>query len=207
VAISARRWGRRGTPPIDVAPKRELYLHQSVTSNRRRNRAEERQHMRDLEQAHLARGFLTLGYNFVLFPSGRLYEGRGPHGLPAAQGGHNSGTLAIACVGDYRTDKLTRRMKARLIVAAVNTRLRRGVRLVGGHREAPNLRERTECPAANVMRWLPALARRAGLRRVGREFERAGREQDGSACTEPAGDSSSCTSGRPGRRRSEREPE
>jgi hypothetical protein len=188
VAISARKWGRRGTPPIDVVPKRELYIHHTVTSNHRRTRAEERQHMRDLEELHLARGFLTIGYSFVIFQSGRLYEGRGPHGLPAAQGGHNSGTLAIACVGDYRTDKLTRRMKARLIVAAVNVRVRRGVRLVGGHREAPNLRERTECPAANVMRWLPTLARRARLSRVGRELERAERETNGSACATPSGD-------------------
>jgi hypothetical protein len=51
--------------------------------------------MRDLEQLHLARGFLTIGYIFVLFRSGRLYEGRGPRALPAAQSGHNSGTIAI----------------------------------------------------------------------------------------------------------------
>jgi hypothetical protein len=181
VAISARKWGRRGTPPIDLAPKRELYLHHTVTPSHRRSRAEERRHMRELEQAHLARGFLTIGYSFVLFPSGRLYEGRGPRGLPAAQGGHNTGTIAIACVGDYRTDELTRRMKARLVVAAVNVRVRRGVRLVGGHREAPNLREQTECPGQNVMRWLPTLARRARLRRVGRQLQLAQSEGDRSA--------------------------
>jgi hypothetical protein len=50
VAISARKWGRRGTPPIDIAPKCELCIHHTVTSNHRRARAEERQHMRDLEQ-------------------------------------------------------------------------------------------------------------------------------------------------------------
>jgi hypothetical protein len=188
VAISARKWGRRGTPPVDITPKRELYVHHTVTSNRRRGRTEERRHMRELEQLHLARGFLTIGYSFGLFRSGRLYEGRGPRALPAAQGGHNSGTVAIACVGDYRTDRLTRPMKARLIVAAVNVRVRRGVRLVGGHREAPDLREHTECPGANIIRWLPTLARRARLRRVGRELERAEREQDGSACTAPSGD-------------------
>jgi hypothetical protein len=182
MAISARTWGRRGTPPIDLAPKRELYLHHTVTSNRRRNRAQERQHMRDLEASHLARGFLTIGYNFVLFPSGRLYDRRGPRALPAAQGGHNTGTIALACVGDYRTDHLTRRMKARLIVAAVNVRVRRGVVLVGGHREAPNLRESTECPGVNIMRFLPRLARRARLRRVGRELERAAQEGDRSVC-------------------------
>ncbi len=64
--------------------------------------------MRELEDSHLARGFLTIGYNFVLFRSGRLYEGRGPRALPAAQGGHNTGTVAIACVGDYRTDRADR---------------------------------------------------------------------------------------------------
>jgi hypothetical protein len=179
VAISSRTWGRRGTPPIDFLPKRELYLHHTVTSNQRRTREEERRHMRDLEATHIARDFLTIGYNFVLFPSGRLYEGRGPRGLPAAQGGHNSGTVAIACVGDYRTDQLNRRMKARLIVAAVNVRVRRGVRLVGGHREAPNLRESTECPGQNIMSWLPTLARRARLRRVWREREPEG---DRSVC-------------------------
>ena len=146
--------------------------------------------MRELEQVHIARGFLTIGYNFVLFRSGRLYEGRGPRALPAAQGGHNTGTTAIACVGDFRSDRLTRRMKARLIVAAVNVRVRRGVRLIGGHREAPNLRESTECPGDNIMRWLPTLARRAGLRRVSRERERVRSEQDGSACAEHAGNPS-----------------
>jgi hypothetical protein len=94
VAISARKWGRRGTPPVDIAPKRELYVHHTVTSNRRRGRTEQRRHMRELEQLHLSRGFLTIGYSFVLFPSGRLYEGRGPRALPAAQGGHNSSTIA-----------------------------------------------------------------------------------------------------------------
>jgi N-acetylmuramoyl-L-alanine amidase len=146
----------------------------------------ERRHMRGLEQLHLARGFLTIGYNFVLFRSGRLYEGRGPRPLPAAQSGHNSGTIAIACVGDYRIDRLPRRMQARLIVAAVNVGVRRGVRLVGGHREPPRLRERTECPGANIIRWLPTLARRARLRRVGRERERAECEQDGSVCMAPS---------------------
>jgi hypothetical protein len=50
VAILARKWGRRGTPPIDIAPKREFYIHHTVTSNHCRTRAEERPHMRELEQ-------------------------------------------------------------------------------------------------------------------------------------------------------------
>jgi len=42
--------GGRGTPPIDIAPEREFYIHHTVTSNHCRTRAEERPHMRDLEQ-------------------------------------------------------------------------------------------------------------------------------------------------------------
>jgi hypothetical protein len=50
LAISARKGRQRGTPPIDIPPKRELYIGHTVTSNHRRSRAEQRQHMRDLEQ-------------------------------------------------------------------------------------------------------------------------------------------------------------
>jgi hypothetical protein len=188
VAISARKWGRRGTPPVDIALKRELYVHHTVTSNRRRGRAEERRHMRELEQLHLARGFLTIGYSLCCSGPGGSMRGAARAPCPPRRAAITAARIAIACVGDYRTDRLTRRMKARLIVAAVNVRVRRGVRLVGGHREAPNLRERTECPGANIIRWLPTLARRARLRRVGRERERAEREQDGSACTAHSGD-------------------
>jgi hypothetical protein len=45
-----KKLGAAGAPPIDTAPKRDLYIHHTVTSNHRRARAEELQHMRDLEQ-------------------------------------------------------------------------------------------------------------------------------------------------------------
>jgi hypothetical protein len=72
VAILARKWGRRGTPPIDIAPKREFYIHHTVTSNHCRTRVEERQHMRDLEQVQRRDG-----------PQGRL---SGRRGLQAVRG-------------------------------------------------------------------------------------------------------------------------
>lgn len=120
--------------------------------------------MRELEQFHLNRGFTGIGYHFVLFPSGRLYEGRPVWAVPAAQEGANSGTVAIAFVGDYTKDRTTRRQRLRVRVALINLRIRRGVRFLGGHREAPG--QSTACPGDNIVRYLDRWARKTGLRRV-----------------------------------------
>lgn len=165
MAISASKWGRRGSPPHDFAAKRELYLHHTVTSDEPRTRAEERAHMRQLEQFHLNRGFRTIGYNGVLFRSGRLYEGRGFGALPAAQGGRNTGTVAIAYVADLTHDKMTRRAKLRFISAGVSLRVRRGVRFRGGHQEAPGT-SGTACPGIGGMRFVRGSMRKTGLRRI-----------------------------------------
>lgn len=120
--------------------------------------------MRELEQFHLDRGWAGIGYHFVLFRSGRLYEGRPVWAVPAAQEGHNSGTVAIALVGNYEVDDTTRAQRLRAIAAAESLRIRRGVRVMGGHREAPG--SSTVCPGKNVMRRLDSWARKALMRRV-----------------------------------------
>lgn len=164
MAISRARWGAKGTIPNDPARKRELFVHHTVSKpgKVRWTRAEERAHMRELEQGHLNNGWSTIGYSYVLFPTGRLYVGRGFRGLPAAQGGHNTGTVAIACVGNYDLQGPTRRLRLRLVSAAVNLRLR-GVRTVGGHQQAPG--QSTGCPGGTLMGFIPRLARLARLRR------------------------------------------
>ena len=120
--------------------------------------------MRELEGFHLNRGFTGVGYNFVLFPSGRLYEGRPVWAVPAAQLNANSGTVAIAFVGDYTRDKTTRRQRLRVRVALASLRWRRGVRRLGGHQEAPG--QSTSCPGANILKYLDRWARKTGLQRV-----------------------------------------
>ena len=164
MAISRRRWGARGSWVKDRNRKHTLYLHHTVSTGKFANAAAERAHMRQLENQHIRQGWSTIGYSGVLFPSGRLYWGRGPTGLPAAQARANSGTVAIALTGNYENQKLTRRQKLRLVTIAIRFRRRYGVKFLGGHREAPG--QSTACPGRNIMAYLPTLAKRSGLRRV-----------------------------------------
>lgn len=53
-------------------------------------------------------GWQDIGYNLGVDGLGRLYQGRPVGTLPAAVGGHNSGSVAIVFMQDGRYHKLTR---------------------------------------------------------------------------------------------------
>lgn len=57
-----------------------------------------------IEKWHLARGFSEIGYHFVIDLEGTLIEGRSLEKIPAAQAGHNSGSIAICLDGLKKTD-------------------------------------------------------------------------------------------------------
>jgi hypothetical protein len=162
MAIARRHWTSRQPNWTPDGRKSRLFIHHTVTSGQPRTRAGELRHMRELEQMHLNRGFTGVGYHFVLFPSGRLYEGRPSWSIPAAQGGDNTGTVAIAYVSNTDTEKVTRRAKLRLVVAARSVKRRKGVTGLGGHRDS-NTTTATACPGKNLHAWLPKLASLAGL--------------------------------------------
>ena len=165
MAVKRASWGsRKVSAPKDSQPKRELYIHHEAGPVRaEQSAAEEKQVMREIQAFHInSRGFKDIGYSYVLFPSGRLYEGRGFGALPAAQEGHNSGTVAICCAGHYDKQQLTPAQKKRLVTAA-NNLAKRGVKTVAGHREAPG--QSTACPGKNVTGHLDELARASKLTR------------------------------------------
>lgn len=64
------------------------------------------QHVRDIQRMHMAGGrevpYMDIGYNLVCCPHRRVFMGRGPHHLPAANGpGLNTGHYAVlALVGN-----------------------------------------------------------------------------------------------------------
>lgn len=103
-------WKPRGPRGAKDGLKPEGYVHHTVTSNKPINTHAERcAHMRRLEDEHLSRGYSGIGYNFVVFPrNGNLppavFEGRGWDRVPAAQYRHNTGTLAVAVVGNFEHD-------------------------------------------------------------------------------------------------------
>lgn len=54
--------------------------------------------VRTINQWHLARGWTGIGYNYYIDKKGKIWNGRDVQKIPAAQAGHNAGSIAI-CLG------------------------------------------------------------------------------------------------------------
>lgn len=102
------------------------------------------------------RGWSDIAYNYEVFPSGRVYRGRGFTHVPAGQLNHNAGTVAVCCVLGSAD---------REIPSAMNLTLRRFVAWaekyathelkVRGHGEVVN----TSCPGPALRAFVPRLDR------------------------------------------------
>jgi hypothetical protein len=150
--IQREAWGAVGDVPLDGTTKRELGTHHTVGPNVSMTSAQERAHMRALERQHISQGWSTIGYSWVVFRSGRIYEGRGKRGLPAAQGGQNAGTWALAFAGNFETGKpsIAARRTARALIVSLQDD--DGLRRLGGHREFPG--QATACPGRNLLPYV-----------------------------------------------------
>lgn len=152
-------WGARARPsnlsPQTVKSDGVVFLHHSVRRARPNMSAgEERAYMRDFEAQHMSQGWKALGYSFVVFPSGRVYRGRGFNNVPAAQVGHNTGNGAICFVGDFRYDKTT--WRARL------SAIRLARQFPGRYLSWHGAVNATECPGPHVRSVAPRIAQLAG---------------------------------------------
>lgn len=115
--------------------------------------AEELAEMRSIQRAHFAKGWSDLGYNYVIMPSGRVYEGRG-YGI---RGAHtlnaNRQTIGVSFAGNYDVRRPSRNsVRAyRLLVRRLRAQ---GARIdrVRGHKQMPE--QATACPGRFLMRAL-----------------------------------------------------
>src|SRR5579872_5907546 len=55
----------------------------------------------DIDQMHRARGFVMIGYSFVVARDGKIYRGRELHWVPAAAQGENTVSADICLIGQY----------------------------------------------------------------------------------------------------------
>jgi len=69
---------------------------------------DEKERMRALQSIHLNNGWTDIGYALVVFPSGRIYEGRPGRYVGAHTLGHNTGYAGWALDGNYETSKPTK---------------------------------------------------------------------------------------------------
>lgn len=123
--------------------------------------AEQIAHMQGIQNYHMdSNGWNDIGYHWVVYqpwnnvPGSRAFRGRPPSAVPAAQLGHNTGTLAICVVSDNEplkgdTEALILRLLSRY----------KHLRTLGGHRDVTS----TSCPGDSIYHRIPTLAKRAGL--------------------------------------------
>jgi N-acetylmuramoyl-L-alanine amidase len=155
--VSVAHWG--GVRPRVPFPPRgaldHLVLHHTgYRSTRIGGTSVEAQsrHLREIERWHLDRGFLGIGYHFVISPTGRIFRGRPVDRMGAHVEGHNRGTVGICLMGDFERERPT--VAALAALAAVRTRLvpgATGLPLVG-HREHSG--QATLCPGRFLMAYL-----------------------------------------------------
>lgn len=111
-------------------PLKQLFVHHTVGVN---NDPHPRATMRSMYYFHtVQRGWCDLGYNFVISPDGRIFEGRWSRRFSpwevhdsennanrAVQGAHtsnfNSGSVAVSLMGNYSTTRMSRRMRGTLV--------------------------------------------------------------------------------------------
>ncbi len=105
--------------------------------------------MREIQRWHLERGWATVGYHFVVSPSGRIFRGRPVHRLGAHVLGHNGGTVGIALMGNFELERPTPAALAslghtrrRLVPGGTNARLL-------GHRDHRG-HETSACPGRHL---------------------------------------------------------
>jgi hypothetical protein len=165
IAIPRHQWGaltvyprghrHAGDPiviPRDNIRKTELAAHHSVHPNRNWTREQEERIMREIQFSHIMeRRFADFAYNWAIFPSGRMYTGRGFQGVPAGQFGENPGTWAAVFIGDFREVEPLRlaRLKLQDLIERLIDFSDGRLDEFGGHREFPN--QATECPGDELM--------------------------------------------------------
>lgn len=99
--------------------------------------------MREIQTGHRARGFKDIGYSHVIFPSGRVYTGRGWNRIPAGAIGFNTGNWHPCLVGNFDSQKPTDAAvhSLRMLVKRFRRRTGSKRRAVGHYQVNP-----TACP-------------------------------------------------------------
>lgn len=145
--ISRKRWG--AAPPRAprvwmTSTKDGIFIHHTV-SGAPTTREAERQEMRNLQQIAFSRGFDDISYSFIVFPSGRVYEGRGKNVAGAHTYGYNDTAYGVAAAGNYEVAKPTDRL-----VTSLRWLRRRHLKL-GSRPLRPHSRvDSTACPGRHL---------------------------------------------------------
>lgn len=154
---SRRSWG--GAPltgPKFNGVVGKVYIHHTAGVYKGTTKDSEKATMQALEAQHRNQGWNGVGYNYVIFPSGRVYVGRG-HVIGAHNDGENSTSYGICFAGNFETQEPTKDA-LRACVSLIHKLQARG-RLtrrptIRGHRDS----DATACPGKNLYAKVPHIS-------------------------------------------------
>ena len=162
-------WGAKyanghGTRPLSGV--REIWLHHeagAVTSPGM-TVAQEAARMRHLEHVGQQRFRQGISYPWVVFPSGRIWQGLTPDAVGAHTGGRNSTSTAISWPGNYEQQHGTSAQREATSWLLAHIR-RQGWATVhqftGGHRDVPGPFGNTLCPGRFAYQHIGSMNTRA----------------------------------------------
>lgn len=113
--------------------------------------------VKEIDKWHRARGFLKIGYHFVIRRDGTIEKGRKENEVGAHVEGHNTGSLGICLVGGVKADgktsecNFTRHQYESLKKLLLELSNRHPNALALGHRDFPNVHK--DCPCFDVRGW------------------------------------------------------
>lgn len=157
--ISRPEWGATGRNGFGSRPlpAKSVFQHHSVTAAPAVNAtlAQDIAAVKVLERIGDSR-FGSISYNFIIPPSGRIFEGVSVERIGAHTGGHNTAGIGICCIGNYENAELTPAQRDALIW------LLAWLRVNGKLLEPAPLRPHsavsaTACPGRNIKRELTAI--------------------------------------------------
>lgn len=137
---------------VDVSnitkPKRKVFkvfIHCSASDNKDHDFA------KVIENWHRDRGFSEIGYHYFIRKNGNVIEGRSLEKIPAAQEGHNTGSIAI-CVSGLAKEEFTKEQRASLkALCWTLNKLYKGGITFHGHCEVNSGKS---CPVFSYKDWL-----------------------------------------------------
>ena len=94
------------------------------------------------------RNWADIGYNFLVAPTGAIYEGRGWNYTGAHARGHNSTSIGVAYIGDGR-QSVPEAAKVSILRLSAEAERRFGVLRKVGHRDVGS----TVCPGDVLYQW------------------------------------------------------
>ena len=110
-----------------------------------------------IDRWHRQRGFLRIGYHYVILRDGTVQKGRLDTEIGAHVEGHNSGSLGICMVGGLNDttgkseNNFTDVQFDSLKVLLTKLKVSNPEAVVLGHRDFPNVAK--DCPCCNVIPW------------------------------------------------------